>query len=68
VCDRHGIPVRWVRAVGLLRGARGITGHAEVSRAFHKSDHWDPGPAFPVERFVELVRAASRDAVVEPRL
>ena len=60
VCGRHEIPVRWVRAPGLLKGQRGVTGHADVSRAFHRSDHWDPGPAFPVARFLALVRAASR--------
>jgi len=58
VCARHEIPVRWVRAAGLLQGRRGVTGHVEVSRAFHKSGHWDPGPAFPALRFLELVRAA----------
>jgi N-acetyl-anhydromuramyl-L-alanine amidase AmpD len=58
VCARYEIPVRWVRAPGLLEGRRGLTGHIEVSRAFHKSDHWDPGPAFPIERFLALVRAA----------
>jgi N-acetyl-anhydromuramyl-L-alanine amidase AmpD len=58
VCARHGIPVRWLRAAGLRAGLRGVTGHAEVSRAYRRSDHWDPGPAFPVERFLALVRAA----------
>jgi hypothetical protein len=28
-----------------------------VSRAFGKSDHWDPGDGFPVEAFVDQVRA-----------
>jgi hypothetical protein len=33
-----------------------LTGHVEVSRAFGKSDHWDPGDGFPVESFVDRVR------------
>lgn len=60
VCRRRRIPVRWLEADDLLAGRGGITGHADVSRAFHKSDHWDPGPGFPVERFLGLVRAARR--------
>ena len=66
VCERYEIPVRWVRAAGLRQGRRGLTGHAEVSRAFHKSDHWDPGPGFPVTRFLSLVRMAQRVAPTRP--
>lgn len=57
VCARYGIPVRRVRASGLVAGRRGITGHADVSAAFRKSDHWDPGPAFPWGAFLRLARA-----------
>ena len=39
-----------------MAGRRGLTGHAEVSRAFGQSDHWDPGDGFPVEAFVDRVR------------
>jgi N-acetyl-anhydromuramyl-L-alanine amidase AmpD len=60
VCHRRRIPVRWLDADDLVAGRRGITGHADVSRAFRKSDHWDPGPGFPVERFLALVRAARK--------
>ena len=58
ICLRRRIPVRWLAADDLLAGRRGLTGHAEVSRAYRRSDHWDPGPGFPVERFVDAVRAA----------
>jgi N-acetyl-anhydromuramyl-L-alanine amidase AmpD len=64
VCSRHAIPIRRVRAEGLRRGRRGITTHADVSRAFGRSDHWDPGPAFPFWRFLELVRRAGAPAPV----
>jgi N-acetyl-anhydromuramyl-L-alanine amidase AmpD len=66
VCRRYAIPVRWLRAEGLLGGRRGLTGHVEVSRAFRKSDHWDPGPAFPVSHFLGLVRLAQRRAPSRP--
>lgn len=58
ICRRRRIPVRWLVADDLAAGRRGITGHGEVSRAYHKSDHWDPGPGFPIERFLGLVRTA----------
>jgi N-acetyl-anhydromuramyl-L-alanine amidase AmpD len=64
VCRRRGVPVRWLVATDLIAGRRGITGHAEVSKAYRKSDHWDPGPGFPVERFLAMVRAAGRSSAV----
>ena len=56
VCRRRTIPVRWLVAGDLVAGRRGLTGHVEVSSAFGKSDHWDPGDGFPVESFVDRVR------------
>lgn len=58
VCARYDIPIRRVRASGLVAGRRGITGHADVSAAFRKSDHWDPGQAFPWGPFLRLARSA----------
>ena len=57
VCARHGIPLRRLRAAYLVAGKRGVTGHADVSAAFRKSDHWDPGPDFPWMRFLRLARS-----------
>jgi N-acetyl-anhydromuramyl-L-alanine amidase AmpD len=59
VCSRHGIPIRRIRASGLVAGRRGITGHSDVSAAFRKSDHWDPGPAFPWGAFLRLARTGN---------
>ena len=58
VCRRRGIPVRRLRPADLVTAKRGLTGHADVSAAFHESDHWDPGPAFPWTRFLQLTRSA----------
>jgi len=58
VCGRHGVPIRRLRAADLVAGRRGITGHADISAAFHKSDHWDPGPDFPWRRFLSLARSS----------
>lgn len=62
VCRRRRIPVRWLVAGDLVAGRRGITGHSEVSAAYGRSDHWDPGPGFPVEGFLDRVRRAQQAA------
>jgi len=52
----HGIPAVWLREADLLAGRRGITGHVQVSRAFKKSTHTDPGTSFPIERYLGYVK------------
>lgn len=59
VCDRHDVPLRRLRPPDLVAGRRGLAGHVDVSRAYGKSDHWDPGPAFPWGRFLRLLRVAA---------
>lgn len=63
---RHDVPVRRLGPVGLQNGQRGITGHGDVSQAFRKSDHWDPGPSFPWSSFLRRVRAAQGVAALSP--
>jgi N-acetyl-anhydromuramyl-L-alanine amidase AmpD len=62
ICRRKRVPVRWLLADDLVAGRRGITGHVEVSNAFRRSDHWDPGPGFPIESFLDRVRKAQQAA------
>lgn len=57
LCRRHGLPVEYVDEDGLKSGAKGITTHAAVSRAFKRSTHTDPGKGFPMDEFLESVRA-----------
>ena len=53
-----GDAFQWLDAGALKkRGARGITGHSDVSRAFGGT-HWDPGPNFPIEFYLALVGAS----------
>lgn len=54
-CRQYAIPVRFVDAAGLKRGERGITTHREVTEAFRRSTHWDPGPGFPMDHYLTLV-------------
>jgi hypothetical protein len=57
-CAKYGIPARLLSAADLLAGASGITSHANVSAAWKKSNHWDPGPSFPIEHFMSMVNTA----------
>lgn len=62
LCKLHGIPVQYVDASQLVAGgARGITTHRQVSLAFKKSDHTDPGADFPMAEFVAAVQRAMLD-------
>lgn len=56
ICERHQIPVRRLSAAQVKAGMAGICGHDNVSDAFHQSDHDDPGPYFPWDRFMALVQ------------
>jgi N-acetyl-anhydromuramyl-L-alanine amidase AmpD len=56
ICRRNRIPLTPIGPAGLLMNLGGVTTHAAVSQAFKKSDHVDPGPAFPMNAFVEMAR------------
>ena len=62
-CREYGIPLIWLQPADLRAGKRGFTSHANVSKAFQRSDHWDPGPNFPVQRYLALVRQHLGDEV-----
>ena len=55
ICKRYGLPAKVVGVADLLAGASGITRHMDVTRAFKKSTHLDPGEGFPLQRFVQRV-------------
>lgn len=55
LCLAYGVPVRKVSVADLRAGREGICGHVDVSAAFHQSTHWDPGPAFPWQQFMQMV-------------
>lgn len=55
-CRRYGIPPVKLTASQVRAGQRGICGHAEVSGAWRETDHTDPGPNFPWDVFIELVK------------
>lgn len=48
---RRNIPLHFLTAAEMVSNpdATGVTTHAEVAKAFHKTDHTDPGPNYPVD-------------------
>lgn len=57
-CRDYDIPVRHLTVAQVRDGkSKGICAHDDVSKAFGKSTHWDPGPNFPWSQFLNLVRA-----------
>ena len=64
-CVKYKIPPVWLTPADLQAGRRGITSHNNVSKAFGRSTHWDPGVGFNVERYLKRVR--QKMGSVEPR-
>lgn len=58
LCEKHRLPVAFVDREGLKAGRRGITTHNEVTMAFRRSTHTDPGHAFPMDWYLEQVGGA----------
>lgn len=59
IAARFGIPARFLNAHDLRRGdTNGVTTHHEVSQAYRRSDHWDPGPHFPMAHYLNMMRGA----------
>jgi len=56
ICTRWSIPVRYVASDALRASEPGITTHWQVTKAFRRSTHTDPGAAFPMGAFVASVR------------
>jgi hypothetical protein len=60
-CAQYDIPPVWLYPADLQAGRRGITSHDNVSKAFRRSTHWDPGTGFNVQRYLRLVRRNLRE-------
>lgn len=55
---KYDIPRRWVGPTGLRLRRRGFTTHADASKAFTPGGHTDPGPGFPKDAYMDMVKAA----------
>lgn len=57
-CEFYENAKTWLSDQEIASGKSGICDHAAISRIYKKSSHWDPGPNFPKDLFVDLVRAS----------
>lgn len=56
LCVKHGIPIRHLSDAQLRAGEPGLIGHVQASRVYRLSDHGDPGPDFPWDSYINLIR------------
>lgn len=56
-CIKYDIPVRRLSSEQIRNGSKGFAGHVDVNVVYKQSSHWDPGPAFPWNYFLDRVRA-----------
>ncbi|MFG1976931.1 N-acetylmuramoyl-L-alanine amidase [Nonomuraea fuscirosea] len=56
-CRKYNIPVKKLSRSELRAGKKGFIGHADASAVYKRSNHTDPGPAFPWDQFLALVHA-----------
>lgn len=58
VAKRWNVPLKRIDAGDLRAGRHGVCGHADVTAAWHQTDHTDPGSGFPWGRFLALANGA----------
>lgn len=54
IASRWSIPIEYVNHDGLLAGKRGVTTHHDCTLAWHETNHFDPGEAFPIDEAIGL--------------
>jgi hypothetical protein len=54
--QKYDLPAEFLSPDELRAGKRGITTHANVSKAFGQTTHTDPGPDFPIGWYMDRVR------------
>lgn len=60
-CKQYNVPMAFVDAAALHKGYRGITTHAEITKATGTvGGHTDPGPNFPMSNFISMVQNSAR--------
>lgn len=57
ICRRYNLPIVRLTPEDLLAGKRGICGHIDVTKAFKKSTHIDPGKDFPWDIYLDKIES-----------
>lgn len=55
VADRYDIPLDRLSVADILEGRAGYCGHVDISNAYKRSTHTDPGVQFPWDLLAELL-------------
>ena len=63
IAQSAGIPLVHLTDAQLAAGAAGFVGHDQVSRVYKRSDHTDPGPAFPWTQYMTLVTGGTTPSI-----
>ncbi|GAA3027160.1 peptidoglycan-binding domain-containing protein [Streptosporangium longisporum] len=65
-CKQYDIPIKHLTVAELKAGKKGLVGHVDVSKAYRRTDHHDPGPSFPWDHFLDLVREYAKGEPSKP--
>jgi hypothetical protein len=66
ISKREGIPLVRLSTFQVAAGRSGYCGHVEISQAFKRSDHTDPGTQFPWDVFAADIARLSGDDDMQP--
>lgn len=63
ICIRHNLPVRLLLKSQILAGEKGLCGHDTITAAYPGPGrtHWDPGPNFPWQEYLQKVLRRIQD-------
>lgn len=59
LAHRHNIPLVWLSPEDVAAKEHGITSHWNITQGLKKGSHTDPGPGFPVEQYMALIKDES---------
>lgn len=67
VCHQYGVPARWLTPEQIKAGVAGLCTHADISKAYPGTGHYDPGVGFPKDVYLTLVQHALANITHPPQ-